>query len=345
MIYKGNKLLYVLFLILTNILNVSESTITLYRHNDDSYEHFDSTPIYSITDAYEDFDSTPGYRPTYNKDAYEDFDITTIYRITNISSFESSNGTFNGMNSVIEIHSRNNAIGMPIQDNDNDIHIISTNIKEIINLGTFQNNSRMSTSYNSNDWFRQTIDLDGFRGCSRNEYRKMDSGNRLNKCYNAYEYDSFRNRFSDIYTGYDSPVICDFFTFYWTPDNDDQTCLTMTYFTKYYKPKYDGFSITIDINDEYNNMLISSTVLDKYNGITTLKINNIDFKNNQEYRFSLKLTLSEGCTLAMVDQGLSFGLIRIGQSSNYGKNIQNRQNQKYLFRFKINDNGYRFLVT
>jgi len=70
-------------------------------------------------------------------------------------------GTFSGMNSVIEIHSRTNAIGMPIQDNDDDIHTISMNIKEIIDLGSFQNNSRMSTSSNSNDWKRQSIDLDG----------------------------------------------------------------------------------------------------------------------------------------------------------------------------------------
>jgi len=70
-------------------------------------------------------------------------------------------GTFNGLNSVIEIHSRTNAIGMPIQINDDDIHIISMNIKEIIDLRSFQNNSGMSTSYNSNDWNRQYIGLNG----------------------------------------------------------------------------------------------------------------------------------------------------------------------------------------
>jgi len=70
-------------------------------------------------------------------------------------------GTFDGMNSVIEIHSRTNAIGMPIQDNYDNIHIISMNIKEIINLGSFQNNSRMSTTYNSNDWYQLSIDLNG----------------------------------------------------------------------------------------------------------------------------------------------------------------------------------------
>jgi len=70
-------------------------------------------------------------------------------------------GTFSGMNSVIEIHSRTNAIGMPIQDNNDDIHIISMNIKEIIDLESFQNNSQMSTSYNSNDWNRRSIHLNG----------------------------------------------------------------------------------------------------------------------------------------------------------------------------------------
>ncbi|XP_001948568.2 uncharacterized protein LOC100163240 [Acyrthosiphon pisum] len=281
MIYKSNQLSYILILIYIHIVNVSECTISFYHHKND---------------------------------AYEDFDITTIYRITNISSFESRKGNFNDKNSVIEIHSRTNAIGMPIQDNDDDIRIISTNIKEIINLGSFQNNSRMSTSYNSNDWYRQTLHLDGYYGCSRNEYRS-DSGNRLNKCYNVFKYNSFRNRFSDSYTSYESPVICNFFTFYWTPDNDDQTCLTMTYYTKYESNGYD-FSITIDVNDEYNNMLISPTVLDKYSGITTLKITNIDFKNKQEYKFSLKLT-ADRYSFQWVDQNFNFGLIRIGQCSNY----------------------------
>ncbi|XP_060872331.1 uncharacterized protein LOC132946371 [Metopolophium dirhodum] len=285
MIYKRNKLLYVLILIFTNILNVSESTISYHHHKND---------------------------------AYEDFDITTIYRVTDMTSFKSSNGTFMGMNSVIEIHSRTNAIGMPIQDNADDINIISMNIKEIINLGSFQNNSRMSTSYNSNDWSRNSFNLNG-KGCNRynyNNYGTMDSGNRLNECYEVFEY-NFRKHLSDsYYTSYDSPVICNFFTFYWTPDNDDQTCLTMTYYTKY-ASNDDSFSITIDVNDEYNNMLISPTVLEKYNGITTLKITNIDFKNNQEYKLSLQLTVADRYTFQNVDAYFKFGLIRIAQCSNY----------------------------
>ena len=57
-------------------------------------------------------------------------------------------------------------------------------------------------------------------------------------------------------------------------------------------------------------------------GITTLKITNIDFKNNQEYKFSLKFTLADRYTLERIDQYFKFGLIRIGQCSSYGKNIQ-----------------------
>jgi len=67
---------------------------------------------------------------------------------------------FNTINSVVEIHSRTNSIGMPIQDSNN-IHIMSTNIKEIINLRSFQNNSRMSTSYTSKYWDHNKIMLDG----------------------------------------------------------------------------------------------------------------------------------------------------------------------------------------
>ncbi|XP_008186132.1 uncharacterized protein LOC100169299 [Acyrthosiphon pisum] len=283
MIYKSNKLLYVINLIFIHILVVSESTILFHRHE---------------------------------YDAYTDFDITTIYRVTDIPSFNSNNGTFNGINSVIEIHSRTNAIGMPIQDNADDIHTISMNIKEIIDLGSFQNNSRMSTSYNSNDWNQQNIDLDGYRGCSSNVYRTTDSENQLNKCYNAFEYYSFGKCLSDNYTRYDLSATCNFFKFYWTPDKDDQTCLTMTYYTRYNsadKP----FFITMDVNNEYNNTLILSTVLEQYNGITTLKITNIDFKNNQEYKLSLKLTTTDRWQAERVDQYFAFGLIRIAQCSNY----------------------------
>ena len=57
-------------------------------------------------------------------------------------------------------------------------------------------------------------------------------------------------------------------------------------------------------------------------GITTLKITNIDFKNNQEYKFSLNLTLVDRYRLPTYQQYFKFGLIRIGQCSSYGKNIQ-----------------------
>jgi len=59
---------------------------------------------------------------------------------------------------VFEIHSRTNAIGMPIQIN-NVTHTTSVNIKEVIDLESFQNNSRMSISYISNDWIRTITDL------------------------------------------------------------------------------------------------------------------------------------------------------------------------------------------
>eukprot|EP00102_Acyrthosiphon_pisum_P025253 XP_016662463.1 PREDICTED: uncharacterized protein LOC107884572 [Acyrthosiphon pisum] len=283
MIYNSNKLLYALIFFYTHILDVSESTISSYRHQ---------------------------------YDAYEDFDITTIYRVTNMSSFNSSNGTFSGMNSVIEIHSRTDAIGMPIQDDDDDIHIISMNIKEIINLGSFQNNSRMSTSYNSNDWNRQTINLNG-DGCNRNEYRSMDSGNQLNKCYNVYEYYNFEKCLLHSHTSNVSRLTCNFFTFYWTPDKDDETCLTMTYYTRYERRKRLSHNITMDVKDEYNNTLISSTALTNYSGITTLKITNIDFKNNQEYKLSLKLTVDMKYIFQWLDEYFKFGLIRIAQCLNY----------------------------
>ncbi|CAI6354595.1 unnamed protein product [Macrosiphum euphorbiae] len=78
-----------------------------------------------------------------------------------------------------------------------------------------------------------------------------------------------------------------------------------------------SFVITFDVNDEYNNMMISPTELEKYDGITTLKITNIDFKNNQEYKFSLNLTLVDRYTLQNYQKYFKFGLIRIGQCSSY----------------------------
>lgn len=78
-------------------------------------------------------------------------------------------------------------------------------------------------------------------------------------------------------------------------------------------------------------------------GIITMKITNIYFKNHQEYKLSLELTVPEIYNLQFVDQYyFKFGLIRIGECSNYGKNIQK---QYCLFRFKINENGYGFLAT
>ncbi|XP_029345322.1 uncharacterized protein LOC100573779 isoform X2 [Acyrthosiphon pisum] len=288
MIYKNQMLSYVLILIYIHILNVSECTISFYHHSNDPFEHFD---------------------------------ITTIYRVTNMSSFNSANGTFNGMNSVIEIHSRTNAIGMPIESDGDDIHIISTNIKEIIDFGLFKNNSRMSTSYNSTDWYRHTIDLNGQHGCIRkyNNYRTMNTRNQLNKCYyDVYEY-RIEKCVLDNYYASDLPIICNFFTFYWTPDKDDQTCLTMTYYIKSesYNDLNNPFVITMTVNDENNNMLIPQTVLEQYDGIITLKITDIDFKNNQEHKLSLQLTAMDSSGAQNFYQYFKFGLIRIAQCSNY----------------------------
>lgn len=61
-----------------------------------------------------------------------------------------------------------------------------------------------------------------------------------------------------------SPFTYTFFTLYWIPDKDDQTCLTMTYYVNYSSYYIGNFSITIHIKDEYNNELIPSTVLEKH---------------------------------------------------------------------------------
>jgi len=64
-------------------------------------------------------------------------------------------------------------------------------------------------------------------------------------------------------------------------------------------------------------------------GITTLKITNIDFKNNQEYKLSLKLTVVDRYQSQWVVQNFKFGLIRIAQCSNYGKIYKNNYTYQY----------------
>lgn len=73
----------------------------------------------------------------------------------------------------IEIHLRTNSIGMPLQIYDG-IHNISTNTKEIINLQSFQNNSQMSISYNSNHWIKQSIN--NYNGEFLLIYKTVESG-------------------------------------------------------------------------------------------------------------------------------------------------------------------------
>lgn len=83
------------------------------------------------------------------------------------------------------------------------------------------------------------------------------------------------------------------------------------------------------------------TFIFSQNGIITLKITNTDFKNNQQYKLSLKLTATNRFESQWVDQSLKFGLIRIAQCSNYGKIYKTIK--LYLSRLKINKNECRFL--
>lgn len=57
------------------------------------------------------------------------------------------------------------------------------------------------------------------------------------------------------------------------------------------------------------------------NGVHTLKITNIDFKNNEEYKLSLKISSID--TYSWQERNdMQFGLVRIAEcSNNYGKHI------------------------
>jgi len=57
------------------------------------------------------------------------------------------------------------------------------------------------------------------------------------------------------------------------------------------------------------------------NGVHTLKITNIDFKNNEEYKLSLKISIID-IFLSQQENYMRFGLVRIAEcSNNYGKHI------------------------
>jgi len=50
-----------------------------------------------------------------------------------------------------------------------------------------------------------------------------------------------------------------------------------------------------------------------------MKITDIDFKNNQEYKLLLKIKFTDRNTIRNYGPYFKFGLIRIAQCSNYGK--------------------------
>jgi len=72
----------------------------------------------------------------------------------------------------------------------------------------------------------------------------------------------------------------------------------------------------MDMYDK-NNMVLSSTKLNKYDGVSTLKITNIVFKKNEEYKLSFSVNLIPYTYRGRLNELGQFGLIRIAQCSNY----------------------------
>ncbi|XP_060854158.1 tenascin-like isoform X2 [Rhopalosiphum padi] len=211
----------------------------------------------------------------------------------------------------------------------NGFHTMSTNTIEIVNFKTFQNNSKMSISYNSNSWEEKSININGYyyEHCNlNNNYRNHHHTTEkqlYNYCHKVFEYlfkDSDCLSYNTFYDSTRGQTVvmkedCTIFTFYWTPDKN-QTCLTMTYYI-YQRIDDEKFVITLNMYDK-NNMVISSTKLKKYNGISTLKITNIDFKNNERYKFSLHIDFWKFIHSSSDDRyNFRFGFIRIAQCSNY----------------------------
>ncbi|XP_050064102.1 uncharacterized protein LOC114127525 [Aphis gossypii] len=257
---------------------------------------------------------------TNNSTTYKDYDVTTIYRMTNEFKETNENVGFKDPNFYvnypknsysIEIHSRTNAIGLPIFEEvefSQRKHphpcqsILQISKLVFLKNGLFENNSHIKVNYLPKIWEIKSISLIG-KNCSNIEDEYKDH------CINVLEY---KYEMDKVYINKDFTTIL---SVLWTADKA-RSGLSITY-THTMLSKIDVY---INIFNA-NNTLIHFAKLYKINDIRTMKFNDIRFIQNQEYKLSFEIKVNNDYyhrgRYNHEYSGLWFGLIRIAESSNY----------------------------
>lgn len=245
---------------------------------------------------------------SHNNNNSGDYDITTIYRfktivrsptkcsITKEKDNEISSCPLErkiwGRLCTIEVHSRTNAIGIPLSINttiyDNystSENVLQINTAELHNYGFIQNNSRMSVYFDSNYWKRSEIETTGKKCNLESTTTSTPTTNtvseyKLNKCMETLEY-KYETHYYPYYRS-DNDIHQTFLTVYWKP-NKNQSCLSITYFHNLNS----DMEIILSVSNE-NDTIIASPILEKNDSITTLKVENMNLIKDQEYKLSLK---------------------------------------------------------
>ncbi|VVC28415.1 Hypothetical protein CINCED_3A016464 [Cinara cedri] len=257
----------------------------------------------------------------YSHNKTDIFDITTIYRITSMDVYNDSNVGFADVDFLtrhdgryqIEIHSRTNAIAMPINLRSNKDYlannILKINIPELYDDRFMPDNNCVNVTFEEpGSWKKIKIESTG-KTCDTDEYYspstkgpKFDIENINTACYDALDY-IYGNQL--YYNGNQT-----FFTVHWVPKKK-QTCVAITYL---HRLKSD-MEIIISILFNVNNTLITSHKLEKEDVIKTLIISNMTLVQDQTYEITLKRTFGSMRNYYGLNSyyGNWFGLLHINE--------------------------------
>ncbi|XP_016657825.1 uncharacterized protein LOC100161662 isoform X1 [Acyrthosiphon pisum] len=297
-----------------------------------------------ILNAYDEHKPSVTISQHFHKaNCLDDYDITTIYRLAD-PRLTDSNGLLDGSNATsnsnysiesIEIHSRTNAIGIPIlignQIDNNSLSdaILQFNLAEFYKYGFMPNNSRMGVYLDSNYWKQSTILLTGDK-CAVDSVSSTTSYNteyKLNECIDALEYKYDKHFYP--YSARDD-IHQTFLKIHWKPAKK-QTCLSITYYHSWDSE----MEIIMSISNE-NDTLITSSILEKKDSIMTLKVTDMALIQDQKYKMLLKRKYSSALNYNDYNSYLGnwFELIRISQCSD--------EDEEEVRVVSINDIGHWF---
>ncbi|KAL5238474.1 hypothetical protein ACI65C_005884 [Semiaphis heraclei] len=218
----------------------------------------------------------------------------------------------------IEIHSRTNAIGLPItaevESSQNTSSISLINKSVFFQRGLSKNNSRIiKVDYVPKSWQLKSIPLIGVTGTSMNYCNDNEHYTHEDKyqCVDASEY-RYEIDTIPVYKNNDFNTI---YSILWTADHG-RAGLSITYI---HTP---SSKMEIFLSIAYaNSTLISFAKLLKFEDVKTITFSDIGFTKNQEYMLSLKMKMnSDNYYRGRYNYGYSgfwFGLVRIAESSIY----------------------------